>query len=164
MHCLSMSSLNWIWLIHSWLCPKFLPIHLSPSREECPDQIRHGERSIPLLPSRHREQIDPAEESLGCFPRETTKKISPRAASQIDVLSMVACGGWEDRKDRWSIRFLWDTARLKEEKGRLVNFWKSLFPPWTWTGCWNSSNRLCKAFWILRRQHRSTASLLPIRL
>lgn len=111
-----------------------------------------------------REQIDSAEESLGCFLGETTKKISPRAASQIDVLSMVACGGWEDRRDRWSIRFLWATARLKEERGRLVNFWKSLFPPWTWSGCWNSSNRLCKAFWILRRRHRSTASLLLVRL
>lgn len=163
MPCISLSSLNWIGLIHSWLCLKFLQIHSHPSREECPDHTRDGEMSIPLLPSRHREQIDSAEELLWCFPGETTKKIAPGAASQIDVLSMVACGGWEDRRDRWSIQFLWATARPKEAKRRLVNFWKSLFPPWIWTECWNSSKRLCKAFWILRR-HRSTASLLLIRL
>lgn len=69
--CLSLSSLNWIWLIHSWLCLKFLQIHLHPSREECPDYSRDGEMSIFLFPSRQREQTDSAEESLGCFPGET---------------------------------------------------------------------------------------------
>lgn len=126
MPCLSLSSLNWVCLIHSWLCLKLLQIHLRPSREECPDHSWAGERSIPLFLSRHREQIDSAEESLRCFPGETTKRISPRAASQIDALSMVACGGWEDRRDRWSIRFLWATARLKEEKRKIGGFLEEL--------------------------------------
>lgn len=83
-HALFINVLPELDLANSFLAlSKVLADIFCPPREECPDQIRDWERSIPLFPSRHKEQIDSAEESLACFPGESTKKSLPELLHRL---------------------------------------------------------------------------------